>query len=420
MPNRAPSDKSVLDREQKVAKTIKVASVGPALCVKGGISRVIELIGAHVPDHICVRFIATFNRYTGDKGATRAERGSRFGQAFVFLLAFVQTLIRALGRGTIFHVHFSGRGSLLRKGIICVMLRSLRCRYLVHSHAADTNLFSQWLPMGCRRLILWGICGAGRVIVLTRFWHDYYSSILNVPAGRILLLPNPADLPKSIPTRSARRGLRVLFLGRIGVRKGAYDLIRAFAALPEDVGSRCRLTMAGDGDTDEVKTLARELGCANRVAIPGWIGKAEVEKLLVDSDVLVLPSYAEGMAMALVEAMSWGLSVVATSVGGAAEFLEQGANCLLVTPGDVCGITAAISALARDSAFRLQLGHAGRETISRFSIDSYVCTLTGVYEELAGRLATQNPVIVLSPKSRHEAVAPTVSRVKDHVDSAIS
>jgi glycosyltransferase involved in cell wall biosynthesis len=403
-----------------MAKIIRIASVGPSLCVKGGISRVIELISAHLPAHICLRLIATFNRYTGDKGATRSERGSRVVQVMIYLVAVVQTLGLALGRRTVFHVHFAGRGSLLRKGMICVMLRFFRCQYAVHSHAADTNLFSDWVPRPGRQLLLWGIGGAGRVIVLTQFWHDYYSSLLHLPPNRLLLLPNPADLPKSIPNRSRRKQLRVLFLGRIGVRKGAFDLIRAFAGLPQELRSFCHLTMAGDGDTEEVRALARELGCLDRVSIPGWVGKAEVERLLVESDVLVLPSYAEGMAMALVEAMSWGLSVVATSVGGAAEFLEQGANCLLVTPGDVCGITAAISALARDSAFRLQLGHAARETISRFSIDSYVCTLTGVYEELAGRLATQNPVIVLSPKSRHEAVAPTVSRVKDHADSAVS
>jgi glycosyltransferase involved in cell wall biosynthesis len=403
-----------------MAKTINIASVGPSLCVKGGISRVIELISAHLPAHICLRLIATFNRYTGDKGANRSERGSRVVQVMIYLVAVVQILGLALGRRTVFHVHFAGRGSLLRKGMICVMLRCLRCQYAVHSHAADTNLFSHWMPRPGRQLLLWGIGGAGRVIVLTQFWHDYYSSLLHLPPNRLLVLPNPADLPKSIPDRSRRKQLRVLFLGRIGVRKGAFDLIRAFAGLPREPRSFCHLTMAGDGDTEEVRALARELGCLDRVSIPGWVGKAEVERLLVESDVLVLPSYAEGMAMALVEAMSWGLSVVTTSVGGAAEFLEQGANCLLVTPGDVCGITAAISALARDSAFRLQLGHAARETISRFSIDSYVCTLTGVYEELAGRLATQNPVIVLSPKSRHETVAPTVSRVKDHADSAVS
>ena len=85
-------------------KTIYVACVGPSLCVKGGVSRVMELIGAHLPEHISVRFIATFNRYTGYEGATRSDQGSRLAQACVFLLAFVQTLFRAAARGTIFHV----------------------------------------------------------------------------------------------------------------------------------------------------------------------------------------------------------------------------------------------------------------------------------------------------------------------------
>jgi glycosyltransferase involved in cell wall biosynthesis len=173
-------------------------------------------------------------------------------------------------------------------------------------------------------------------------------------------------------------------LGRVGIRKGAYDLIRAFAALPENVRACCHLTLAGDGDIDEAKTLAQELGCAKQVAMPGWVGKAAVERLLVDSDVLVLPSYAEGMAMALVEAMSWGLPVVTTSVGGAGEFLEQGRNCLLVAPGDLGGIRDAIANLARDPEYRLQLGLAARETISRFSIDIYISTLSALYEELAG------------------------------------
>jgi len=274
--------------------------------------------------------------------------------------------------------------------------------------------------MACRRLILWGICGADRVIVLTRFWHGYYSSILNLPPERVLLLPNPADLPKSIPDRSRRQGLRVLFLGNIGIRKGAYDLIRAFGALPEDVRARCHLTLAGDGDTDEAQTLAQELGCANRVAIPGWIGKAAVERLLADSDVLVLPSYAEGMAMALVEAMSWGLPVVTTSVGGASEFLEQGRNCLLVSPGDVDGIRDAIANLAHDPESRLQLGLAARDTISRFSIDTYISTLSALYEELAGSQSGGSSVTITPTKVERNASAPLVSRATDPVNSALS
>jgi glycosyltransferase involved in cell wall biosynthesis len=395
-------------------RTIRIANVGPGLCVQGGISRVIALIIPHLPDHIGFRLISTFTRFTGDKEATRSERGSRLGQACVFLLAFTQVLIVALGRRTVFHVHFAGRGSLLRKGILCVLLRSLRCQYAVHSHAADINLFQPWLPQPCRRMILWGLSGAGRVIVLTQFWHDYYSSLLDLPASRLLLLPNPADLPKSIPDRSRREGLRLLFLGRIGTRKGAFDLIRALAALPEDVRSRCHLTMAGDGEINDAKTLAAQLGCLNRMSIPGWTGPATVERLLVESDVLVLPSYAEGMAMALVEAMSWGLPVVTTGVGGAGEFLDQDRNCMLVTPGDIQGISNAISELARNPGLRQRLGHAARETISQFSIDSYILKLNGIYEELASRLPQGRSADDSATKSDREALVPIGSHAPDH------
>src|ERR1700689_340648 len=66
---RIDLDETRLDRgKNKVPKAIYVASVGPALTVKGGVTRVIELIGVHLPEHICVRFIATFNRYTGYDG----------------------------------------------------------------------------------------------------------------------------------------------------------------------------------------------------------------------------------------------------------------------------------------------------------------------------------------------------------------
>jgi glycosyltransferase involved in cell wall biosynthesis len=119
----------------------------------------------------------------------------------------------------------------------------------------------------------------------------------------------------------------------------------------------------------------------------------------VESDVLMLPSYAEGMAMALIEGMSWGLPVVTTGVGGASEFLEQGRNCILVTPGDVPGISDAISELAGNPAFRHHMGCAARETISRFSLDNYIVTLNEVYEELARRLPTNQSAVVPAPQA---------------------
>jgi hypothetical protein len=206
-----------------MSKAIRVVFVGGALSVPGGLSRLIGKIKDHLPDHIRYRHVVTMTQFAWPGEMYSPDGGSRLVQLLVFFWAFVQVLVFALHRRTVFHVHFSTRGSVLRKGLICIVLRSLRCRYVVHAHSADTNLFHAWLPQPFRRTLLWGIGGAGRLIALTQLWGDHFSSILELRSNRVLLLPTPADLPRSIPDRMHRQGLKLLFLGRIGVRKGAFD-----------------------------------------------------------------------------------------------------------------------------------------------------------------------------------------------------
>ncbi len=366
-----------------MARAMQIVSVGPDVRVQGGISRVIQLITAHLPGHINFRHIPTFTRYTGADGIDRSQRGSTIGQAIVYLRAFLTIIRLGAGRRAVFHVHFADRGSMIRKGILCVALRTLGCTYAVHSHAAAPELFHAWMPRTCRRLLLWGLSGAGQVIVLTRFWADYYASLLDLPMSRIAILPNPADLPESVPDRRAATGLKLLFLGRIGERKGAFDLIRAFSELPDDVRSDCTLTLAGDGEVGAASALAAQSARSAQIVVHGWTDAEGVQSLLRESDAFVLPSHAEGMSMALIEAMSWGLPVIATNAGGAQEFLADGRNSLVVDPGDVNGISKAITDLYRDRQKRMALGRAARETISQFSIGSYIARLSALYEKLA-------------------------------------
>lgn len=98
-----------------MTKSIRVVCVGPAPSVQGGISRVIELISSHLPSRIAFHQVATFTRYTGYKGTAPHERGSRIEQAFVFALAFLRVLILAVGRRTVFHVHFADREAYCAK-----------------------------------------------------------------------------------------------------------------------------------------------------------------------------------------------------------------------------------------------------------------------------------------------------------------
>ena len=113
--------------------------------------------------------------------------------------------------------------------------------------------------------------------------------------------------------------------------------MNAFAALPESMRARARLVLAGDGDVEGMKKLAAPLG--DRVRVLSWIDAHERDRLLAESDVFVLPSYAEGVPMSLLEAMAAGLPCITTPVGGIPDVFTHGAEGMLVAPGR-CGTVA--------------------------------------------------------------------------------
>jgi glycosyltransferase involved in cell wall biosynthesis len=352
--------------------------VGPAATVPGGISSLQEKIVSHLPPNIRVAAISTCSAYTGYDRSYRLS----VTQLVVFLRALVEVFYFAvMYRHAIFHVHLAKGGSTLRKGIVCVLLRALGCPYVVHAHADAA--FHGWVPIAVKRTFWWGIEGASYVITLTQQWRDFYSSNLRIPLSKLLVLPNPAVLPAISSRRGGRNETNILFLGRIGERKGTFDLIQAFAALPDDIRASCHLTIAGDGDLNAALSLAERLNCSKQVSILGWVNRQKVEALLQEANVLALPSHMEGMAMALLEAMAAGLAIVTSSAGGTSEFLAADHDCIFVTPGDVRGITYALTRLARDPDLTERLGTEARTTATSFRIENYIAKLTFLYQEMA-------------------------------------
>jgi glycosyltransferase involved in cell wall biosynthesis len=148
-----------------------------------------------------------------------------------------------------------------------------------------------------------------------------------------------------------------------------------------------RLVVGGVGDLDALRRRADELGIGQRVALPGWIDARAREMELARAQVFCLPSHAEGLPMAMLEAMAAGKAVVASTVGGIPEAIADGDNGLLVAPGDVAALTAALGALLRDGALRERLGGRARATVQqRFCTDVALARLSALYRELsAGR-----------------------------------
>ena len=140
-------------------------------------------------------------------------------------------------------------------------------------------------------------------------------------------------------------------------------LLEAFAALAA-MHPELTLTLAGDGpDRAWIESYARERGIADRVTITGYVSQERVRELLAESDVFVMASFAEGVPVVLMEAMTTGLPVVTTHIAGIPELVEDGVSGYLVPPGDSASLTSRVEALLGDPALRNRLGAAGRAKV---------------------------------------------------------
>jgi len=194
--------------------------------------------------------------------------------------------------------------------------------------------------------------------------------------GQIVRIPNGVQLgplgeESSSDGRKSREALRlssdnmlVTFVGSMNNQKKGVDvLLRAWARV-EAVRQDCDLMLLGDGPLrPSYERLAQELGIHSRVHFPGET--LRVEGYLAASDVFVLPSRAEGMSNALLEAMAAGLPCVATEVGGNVDLIEDNVNGLLVPANDHEALAAALLRLISSEGERTVFGRRARQVVER-------------------------------------------------------
>ncbi len=179
---------------------------------------------------------------------------------------------------------------------------------------------------------------------------------------KIDVIHNGADLlPSSEPkTFHASERLRIVAVSRLIPRKGLGDLLRAIAGLTD---IDFELKIAGSGEAaQQLADLTAKLQLQDRVEFLGYQSQKDVRQLYSCADIFVLPTHSDAFANVILEAMSSGLPVIATDVGGAREAIEHGVNGLLVLPHDPDAIGEAIRRLAGDPELRQSMA---RENLAR-------------------------------------------------------
>jgi glycosyltransferase involved in cell wall biosynthesis len=264
-----------------------------------------------------------------------------------------------LGLGPdIVHINVSQKGSTWRKMIIARVARLLGIPYVIHLHSGGFQEFWERAPPFVASCISDMFFYSVRTLVLGNVWHSFILSKVPEIEDRIAILPNATPAVDRATEKSNRDWISIVFLGRVSDLKGVPQLVDALSTLSSEL--HWRATIAGNGDVEVTRESISRRGLSGRVDLPGWVGPEEVSRLLLEGDVLVLPSLEENLPMSVVEGMAYGLPVVTTPVGAIEDIIEHEKTGLLVPPGDSAALAAALGRLLAEPALRAQLGQAAQ------------------------------------------------------------
>lgn len=228
------------------------------------------------------------------------------------------------------------------------------------------------------------------LILLSEKVKEMASSFL--PESKLSVLPSSVDTDRfNAPDRKFPvfpNHVRILFVGGLDpFRKGVYDLLDSFKKVLEECPDTV-LVMTGGGSFAEVRRKWKKLGLNANIEFLGWFDEDELPNLYASCDILVLPSYNEGLPYVVIEALSSGLPILSTSVGGIPEVVKNTENGFIVSPGDIHALTSALLKLVQNDSLRARISSNNRnKAIECYSIYHVIGELNRIFSEISGDTA---------------------------------
>jgi glycosyltransferase involved in cell wall biosynthesis len=220
--------------------------------------------------------------------------------------------------------------------------------------------------------------GARMILCQGQEWRRFAVGMMGFAPDAAPVIPNWTASPELLEVGRARAqrasasAPRVLFVGWLDRAKGVAELLEACRELAAT--HRFTLNLAGEGNMSQAAqhfVAAHQLG--DIVRFCGWLSPEQMRRQYAEADVFVLPSWSEGLPVAMVEAMAAGLAIVVTPVGNVLDAVEDGTSALLVPPRDAAVLRAALERLIADSELRRALGSAAHEMAAvKFGVETAV------------------------------------------------
>ncbi len=284
------------------------------------------------------------------------------------------------GRVDLVHIHCSAGGPFYQKGLLALLCRLMGAKTVLHIHGGSfPEFYERSYHKWTIRLLL---RRAGAVVSVAQSLCDY---INNHCGCKSVVVPNFAALKFFSANADPRTGSDILFTGTLSTRKGIPVLLDALAKLRQQ-GYDNTLVLAGltGGDISRTEFLETvKAGNLEPVVLIEDAGQDRILSMLEKAAVFALPSFTEGMPISLLEAMSAGVPVVASRVGGVAEAVAEGEEGFVVTPGDSGQLADRLLKILANPGLRSDMGERGRATATaRFHPEQTGKKLSSIYRSL--------------------------------------
>lgn len=285
-------------------------------------------------------------------------------------------------------VFASGGASFVEKSMMLLYARGRGAKtmmFLRHgafiNHCRESSVYEFFVKLMLR--------GVSVHLCQSATWRNFFISELGLPERYCRIIENWTVTDQLLAMGRTRiysfhQPVRFLFVGWLEDTKGVRDLIAAFRELQTTHGlPLTQLVFAGSGSLEGYcRECAREPALMGRIENTGWVTGTAKSLLLAGADVFVLPSYAEGLSNAMLEAMAAGLPVIVARVGSLPDVVTHDVNGLLMSPGRVDQLTMLMRMLAEDVERRERLGQAAHVRAAAFTPERAAHELVAIMDDL--------------------------------------
>lgn len=338
----------------------------PNSSIVGGIATTCEnLMESDFPNHFELILIDSTQRSNPPPGFFIRSL-SATSRIYRYLLALVFQRLDAV-------ILFTSLGaSLLEKGLLAWVARLKGIPVFLFPRGAELITIVDTKPWQ-KKWIIPAMRGATHMLCQGPAWQRFAVEQVGFELHQTEIIHNWTANSELLSIGSKKNGstrpvtIKILFLGWLERNKGIFELLESCKNLSKKYNFI--LSIAGDGHAQQdAKKFVTENELEQYVDFMGWVHSYRKLELLESTDILVLPSWAEGFPNAVIEAMAAKVAVVVTAVGNVPDILTNREHALIIPPKNVEALTVAIEELLIDSNFRLQLANSGhdfaRETFS--------------------------------------------------------